>query len=158
MSLLVPHPIWSTCGSNPYEICKAVVQAKMLSGRYRSDRLLRHFTNTDGACSICDENVLGSLEHLLVSCKTLHETRTHLLQKLAKSSDYSENVKKLISENFKSNKNVVQLLLDGSVLPDVICVNQKEGPHILNQIFRFTRSWCYAMHKARLKLLGRWNK
>ena len=43
MSLLVPHPIWSTCGSNPYEISKAIIQAKMLSGRYRSDRLLRHF-------------------------------------------------------------------------------------------------------------------
>ena len=32
MSLTQPHLLWSTCGSNPFEIHKAV-QAKMLSGR-----------------------------------------------------------------------------------------------------------------------------
>ena len=42
MSLTRPHPIWSTCGSNPYEINKAVVQARMLSGRYVTDQLARH--------------------------------------------------------------------------------------------------------------------
>ena len=31
MSLSKPHPIWTTCGSNLFEIHKAVVQAKMLS-------------------------------------------------------------------------------------------------------------------------------
>ena len=32
-SLLFPHPIYWTAGSNPYEVAKAVVQGKMLSGR-----------------------------------------------------------------------------------------------------------------------------
>ena len=34
MSLTKPHPIWSTTGSNPYEISKAIQQARFLSGRY----------------------------------------------------------------------------------------------------------------------------
>ena len=66
MSLNCPHPIYQTCGSNSYEICKAIVQAKMVSGRYRTDRLVRHFyPDSDGNCSICPENVPGTIEHIL---------------------------------------------------------------------------------------------
>ena len=36
MSLANPHPIWTSAGSSPYEIRKATVQARMLSGRYRT--------------------------------------------------------------------------------------------------------------------------
>ena len=43
MSLSIPHPLITTCGSNPYEINKGIVQLKFLSGRYRTDRLLSHF-------------------------------------------------------------------------------------------------------------------
>ena len=32
MSLATPHPLWVTAGSSPYEVTKAEVQAKMLSG------------------------------------------------------------------------------------------------------------------------------
>ena len=39
MSLTKPHPIWLTAGSNPHEISKAVQQARLLSGRYRSASL-----------------------------------------------------------------------------------------------------------------------
>ena len=40
MSLLQPHPLYSTCGDNSFEVSKALVQARMLSGRYRTDKLL----------------------------------------------------------------------------------------------------------------------
>ena len=39
MSLQKPHPIWTTCGNNSYEVAKAIIQAKFLSGRYRSESL-----------------------------------------------------------------------------------------------------------------------
>jgi hypothetical protein len=32
MSLTKPHPIWTTAGSNPYEVSKAIQQARFLSG------------------------------------------------------------------------------------------------------------------------------
>ena len=35
MSLLRPHPLWSTCKSNPYEVNNSIVVARFLSGRYR---------------------------------------------------------------------------------------------------------------------------
>ena len=35
MSLSHPHPIWTSAGSSPFEVKKATVQARMLSGKYR---------------------------------------------------------------------------------------------------------------------------
>ena len=37
MSLGRPHPLWTTCRSDPYEVSKAVQQARFLSGGYRSE-------------------------------------------------------------------------------------------------------------------------
>ena len=35
MSLSRTHPIWTSAGVSPYEVEKATIQARMLSGRYR---------------------------------------------------------------------------------------------------------------------------
>ena len=69
MSLSWPHKIWTTCGLNPFEINKAVVQARMLSGRYITDNLSRHWNqNKLGLCIIpgCTGDDVGSLEHYLL--------------------------------------------------------------------------------------------
>ena len=42
MSLTKPHPLWSTVGSNPHEVTKAIQQARFLSGRYRTETLMSH--------------------------------------------------------------------------------------------------------------------
>ena len=36
------HPLWTTCGSSSTAVRAATVQARMISGRYRSDWLQRH--------------------------------------------------------------------------------------------------------------------
>ena len=52
MSLMHPHPLLSSCGSKPFEVHKAVTVARMLSGRYLTDKLQRHRTvNRDGYAS-----------------------------------------------------------------------------------------------------------
>ena len=52
LSLAVPHPIWTTLDGNPYQTKAASVQALFLSGRYRSERLRRHWSmvNRNGYC------------------------------------------------------------------------------------------------------------
>ena len=85
MSLSRPHPLFETCGNNSYEICKAISQGHMLSGRYPTDRLVRHFhPGNDGNCSLCSDNVSGTIEHLLMQCSSLTETRQQLLINLEK--------------------------------------------------------------------------
>ena len=160
MSLSRPHPLFTTCGSNSYEICKCLVQARMLSGRYRSDRLVRHFyPGSDGNCSLCPENVPGDLDHILTWCVSLREVRRLLTEKLEQSY-ISDTAKSIILNviNSENRKDFVQFLLDCSVHPDVISATQNCGPALLEELFRFTRSWCYAVHRTKLKLQGRWKK
>ena len=156
MSLLRPHPLWTTCGSNSYEICKAIIQAKMLSGRYRSDKFVRHFSDSDGTCQLCTSKVPGCIQHLLVSCPSLAPTRDRLMQELSMTSDISATRKSIITSSLLSEETAIQFLLDCSTMPNVIVLTQTEGNNTLEELFRFSRSWCYSMHKTRLKLLGRW--
>ena len=159
MSLQKTHPIWSTCGSNSYEVCKAIVHAKMLSGRYRTDLLVQHFNNiddNDGLCKLCPQKTPGDIEHLLVLCPALEETRDQLHSKMINNSSISDTAKSLITQSYTSMKNTTQMMLDCSTIPSVIVAKQREGSSLIEQLFRISRSWCYAMHKARLKLLGRW--
>ena len=71
MSLTKPHPLWSSAGSNPHEISKAIQQARFLSGRYRSMELTKHWSGTakDGFClsSTCI-NQPETTEHILIHC------------------------------------------------------------------------------------------
>ena len=69
LSLSKPHPIWWTAGENPYEVSKAVVQCKMLSGRYCTLLLTSNWS--DSRCSSCPAphcNLTETLEHVLLQC------------------------------------------------------------------------------------------
>ena len=83
MSLTSPHPMWATARS-PFEVKKAVVVARMLSGRYRTDRLVRHWstTNPTGVCLLpgCSGEEVGSLEHILVYCPALSTVRSDIVK------------------------------------------------------------------------------
>ena len=119
---------------------------------------MRHFyPDSDGNCSICPENVPGTIEHILTQCPSLSETREKLYEKL-NTYNISENAKSLISTAIHStnNNDTVQFLLDCSTTPEVISETQQIGPVILEELFRYTRAWCYSIHKSRLKLQGRW--
>ena len=52
---------------------------------------------------------------------------------------------------------IVQFLLDCSVLSDVISLRQRFGMVVYDSLFHLTRSYCFSLHKSRLKLLGKWN-
>ena len=148
MSLLTPHPLWTTCGSNSFEVSKAIIQAKLLSVRYRTDSLLQHFGVLDTLkCSLCHEDCDGSLEHLLVQCQSLshyYETQMNMIQNLSPIS------RKTV-ENAKSESVVsfIQLALVGSFYitnqndksNKMICLNPGacgyKGFHKVRTILRF---------------------
>ena len=90
MSLLQPHPLYSTCGDNSFEVSKALVQARMLSGRYRTDKLLSYFDkHEDQRCRLCFCET-GDIEHLLVHCTSLSDVRYNQLQSLNNRRDLSQ--------------------------------------------------------------------
>ena len=83
-SVQFTHPIWTSAASNSYECHKSTVLARMVSGRYRTDYLARHWTsNKNGFCLLdsCHE-VVGDLGHLLITCQGLSQVRDRMRQML----------------------------------------------------------------------------
>ena len=157
MSLRQTHPIWTTCGNNSYEVTKAVVQARFLSGRYRTEALSSHFSpNNSPLCSICPEEIIGSIEHILTGCRALKDTRTKLIKALNHNVYYSIETKTIILQYLSTSiEHMTQFLVDPSVIPETIHEVQRQKKNVLSELFHFTRSWCYAMHLKRLQLQGR---
>ena len=151
------HPLWATCGSSPTAVRAATVQARMLSGRYRTDWLRRHWTGESGACRLptCT-SPQGDLPHLLsAACPALLST-------LAKSLQYWVQCLSLLPDLLPPVQSPLQaspvafttFLLDPSTDPAVISLVQKYGRGILDNYFRLARSWIWAAHRRRLQLLG----
>ena len=160
MSLTSPHPIWSSCGSNPFECHKAVTAARMLSGRYLTDRLQRHWTeNKSGSCLLpaCAHSQFdGTLEHLLLFCPSLEKTRAGLLELVSKVSTEDIQISFILKAVFSDPdfKVLMQFLLDCSTMPIVINTTQHSGHQIRDRLLYVGRTWCYNIHRERMKQLG----
>ena len=162
LSLQFPHPLWSSCGANPFEVSKAVVQARMLSGRYRSDHLARHWTsNKMGHCQLpqcIGKNAPGTLEHILVSCPSLSECRqkmSALWTTLCQENQTCARILNIVAST-KSEEALTQFLLDCSTVTCVIETVNLFGTDVLFPLFHLTRTWCFTIHRNRMNLLGLW--
>ena len=163
MSLTAPHPIWTTAGSSPYQVAMSTVQGTMISGRYRTEQLCSNFANDKtGFCQTTHCKGLDhveDLQHILADCPALEETRTKLKNF---TTNYSQSLPviqpflKILSS--PSNPSYCQFLVDCSVLPEVISATQTYGPQLLDHLFKITRTWCYCLHRTRLRILGRWQR
>ena len=99
---------------------------------------------------------IGSIEHILLSCTSLENHRTRLLRCVDNSGGYHQVVETFIKKTMSYNSELsVQLLLDCSTIPEVIVMSQTFGDIILEDLFKFSRTWCYTMDRERRKMLGR---
>ena len=134
----------------------------MLSGRYRTEALCRHWKpHSDGSCLLSSScsSVIEDLEHILYQCCALEPTRIKLKDYTV---NYCRNVPSLSPVITKflstSSHDFCQFLIDCSTLPDVIAATRLLGrEYVHHHLFSITRTWVYSLHKARLKILGRWN-
>ena len=125
MSLTSPHPILTTAGSNSYQTAMSTVQALMLSGRYRTELLCSKWApQSSGSCLTPTCKGLGipeGLQHILVSCGSLEETRKGLTAFTDKQSAKHPEIKPLIDKYYcPQHPDFPQFIIDCSVLPDVI--------------------------------------
>ena len=162
MSLKHPHPIWTSAKSNPYEVNKARIQAIMLSGRYRTESLTKHWTHRDGSClapgcrSTCIKQV-ETIEHLLLVCPSLANIRERVFTIWTRAKVNFPQLAQTISKAMTGKITFrCQFLLDCSVLPEVIVLVQLYGQPVLDQLFYLTRTYCYCLHRERMKILGKW--
>ena len=161
MSLSQPHPVWLTASSNPYEVNKAIIQAQMLSGRYRTESLCRYWSaNPGGFCllKLC-LNTKEDLTHILITCPALDNTRSRLVSFFKQYAVKNNVIHNMVTTFLESTDLAyrTQFLLDCSTIPEIILLKQNHGFYILNHLFYLSRSWCYSIHRERLRQLGKWN-
>ena len=155
MSLSSPHPIWTSARS-PFEVRKAVVTARMLSGRYRTDRLSRHWTpsNPSGLCRLpgC-VGLLGDLQHILLHCPALAVARAkaiNLWSAFLVPRPWLLPIVSLYTLQCSDNLQL-QFLLDPSCLPAVIS-SARTDLDILGSCLYLARTWNYTIHLARERM------
>ena len=131
----------------------------MLSGRYPTDRLSRHWNSTkSGCCSIpgCDAQEIGTLEHYLLSCSALNDARAKAISLCHRvSSEYLE-AESILTDLIRNwnEKSLMQFLLDCSPFPEIISLKQCGKNAIVDRLFYVGRSWCYIIHRSRMSKTG----
>jgi hypothetical protein len=126
MSLAAPHPLWATARS-PFEVPKAVISTRILSGTLLHNHILWH-------CPALSETRIKTVSHwsnYLVLCQWLFPIVSH--------------------HTFGGDKLFLRFLLDPSVLPMVIA-SSKFYPHLLQSCFYLSRTWNFSILLARQKL------
>ena len=155
MSLVKPHPILQYAQTS-FSVNKCVTVCRMLSGRFRCASLLRHFSqHISGLCELCKAEI-EDLAHILVPrCIHLLDQADSLLkfahEKLISCALASDIFFRIMKSKDDSEK--VQLLLDPTVLPEVISANQTNNT-VIPTILSVTVTWCYSMNRRRIKLMG----
>ena len=164
MSLTRTHPIFTSCENNPYEVKKAVVQARYLSGRGRIEALTKHWdtTNKEGHCLLCrmnDYQVEGSLEHFLVpgGCPSLAAARLSMLSMFNAYLVPRPYLFGILKSCFQPQTPdlLMQFLLDCTAIPQVITMTQElKTLPIRNELLYLTRTYVFKMHCERRRLLS----
>ena len=152
------HPLWWTCYSSSSAVRAATVMAKMLSGRYRSCWLRRHWTQESGACRLpgCGQ-VPGDVAHLLSGeCLALQPYLTTTLHHLSDMlAPHPHLLQPVLSALHADREAVTFFFLDPSTDPGVIRLVQKYGQEpVLHPLFRVCRAWVWCAHRNRMRLLG----
>ena len=152
------HPLWTTCGSSSSAVRAATVQARLLSGRYRTDWLRRRWApNESGACRLpgCGMSPGDTLHLLAGACPALASTQAKVISNWNDSlADFPALHKAVSTILAGPPNNLVAFLLDPSTTPAIIALTQQHGNTVTKTIFTLTRQWVWSTHRARLRLLG----
>ena len=155
-SLRKPHYMWCTAASNPYECSKSTLLARMVSGRYRSDMLCRHWSsNRTGSCRAptCS-GIPGTLEHLLVSCPALGTTRERLYQMWLERTVMFPGLHQSIRNILEADPtDIVQFILEPLAFPLILADYQTHGSHYAQQLSYLTRTFAFSIHQQYQKLV-----
>ena len=124
------HPLWVTCGSSPTAVRAATIQARMLSGRYRTDWLRRHWTGESGACRLPNcSSIQGDLPHLLSgACPALAPSLAKTLQYWDRSMSHLPHLLPPVQAALEASPQAfVTFLLDPSTDPGILGLIQLHG-------------------------------
>ena len=134
---------------------------RMLSGRYRTEYLCRHWSKRSGVClakSCTGLDCPETIEHILIFCPSLSDARSSSFNLWIATAKKYPFLSPIIMKAMTLQPAFrCQFILDCSTLPETIILTQTHGQAALQKLLHLTRSFCFTLHKERMKLLGRWN-
>ena len=148
--------IWRTAHNSPFESAKAVIVARMASGRYRCEALTSYWSTTKGYCLAPScTNKRGDIEHLLLRCPALDGIRQKMMQMWKEKTETQyPDLYAVISQILVSSPSyMVHFLLYPCSFPEIITLGQKHGGEIIDHINYITRTYVYYLHKVKLKII-----
>ena len=155
-SLSSPSKIWLSARNSPFESAKAVIVARMISGRYRCEALSTYWSSSNGYCLIPScSYVRGDIEHLLLRCPALNDIREKML-KMWKSKTETQypSLYDIMSRIMVSTPSyMVHFLLYPCSFPDIIALGQQHGQEVIDHVNYLTRTYVYYMHKIKQKII-----
>ena len=117
MSLASPHRLWTTAGSNSFEVAKARIQLLFLGSQYPCAQYTRHWSvdNPRGICSYPPCSMAGTIEsqeHILLFCPAYNIARRKIISTCLRTKEPTTHP--LITKFLISNPTEVtmQSLLD----------------------------------------------
>ena len=146
-SRLEPHHVWTTVDPSTKDVQRAAVKARMITGTYMlQEQKAKFYHDQDASCPLCNQES-ETLEHFLLRCQRLDETRQSHLQQVREAVifGYTEEIWDRLQ-----TQELYQLILDCTfvgVLPTL-----PEG-RVLESIESSTRRLCFAMHRAREEVM-----
>ena len=154
-TVVKPHLLWEFSKHHPFESSKAMVVAKMISGRYRTDSLQRHWSdNCEGYCLAPSCNkIIGDLVHMMVNCPSISEIRNKM-HNIWKQKSASCPPLLLFLENVWNAKPAVFLkfILEPSVFPEVARLCQLFGMKVYSVISYLTRTYAFYLDRFNRQL------
>jgi hypothetical protein len=155
-SLTKTHYMWTAAASRPFECSKSTILCRMASGRYRTEVLSRHWsTNKAGHCRAptCQQ-IPGTLEHLLVACHGLTDTRERMYQMWLEKSVMFPVLHSTIREVLVSVEELkVQFIMEPLAFPQLLSAYKLHGQVFINQLSYLTRTYAFNIHREYQKLI-----
>ena len=158
-SLSTPSLIWSTATTSSFECRKASILARMVSGRFRTEYMARHWSsNRQGFCmaETCLQTV-GSLQHLLLDCPALCQPRQRMWNMFYENSVKFPALFHFLQKLEKSTPQLqMQFLLDPTAIPDILEIWELAGQPAVDHVYYLIRTYAYYLYRQKQIMLGFW--
>ena len=101
---------------------------------------------------------LDTLDHFVLHCEALTAARANVLNYWQYFSSKDDQLRNLLLIKLRATTEILmQFIIDPSVDCDVIQGVQKNLIK-LEDVYCLTRTWCYAVHRKKLQMTGRFRK
>ena len=137
------HPIWETVDTEQYDIKRAQIKSRLVTGRYLLREDEARYRKTDPSCQLCKSGAVENLQHFLLECPTLETARKGYMNKLTETI---ANLTQLETTVLKSKPEMMmQFILDCSRHFH----NKPNNDDAIRTIESISRKLCFALHIKR---------